>query len=86
MSPRIEPAFVGSRINNGCRLGYIKCGVARYISVKMSLITVSAIVKADASFDVGPYGLPPKKSIAVILVPSAPGMFQVCSIRGGYCS
>ena len=44
---------------------------------KMSLITVSAIVNADASFAFRPYGLPENKSISVNPVASVEGMYQV---------
>ena len=50
-------------------------------SNKMSLITVSAIVNADASFAFRPYGLPENKSISVNPVASVEGMYQV-SLNG----
>jgi hypothetical protein len=51
------------------------------IIIDMSLITVSAIVNADASFVIPPFGLPGKKHISVHQVATAPGMYQVSSKR-----
>jgi len=42
----------------------------------MSLVTVSAIVKSDASFAVGPYGLPSKKSLSISQTPTT-GIYQI---------
>ena len=51
------------------------------ITIEMSLITISALVKPDASFAFQPFGLPAKRNISVHQVASAPGMYQVCFKR-----
>lgn len=51
--------------------------------IEMSLITISAIVKADGSFVFPPFGLPGKKTISVNQVTTVTGVYQVSSNCGG---
>lgn len=62
-----HPAFSESWLNNALWLDCInrEAELQIVIDLNMSLITISAIVKADASFAFPPYGLPTNKNISV---------------------
>ena len=71
-----HPAFSGSWLNNALWLKCIKWNVGLQVGINMSLITISAIVKSDASFAFPPYGLPTNKNISVQKTTTA-GQYQV---------
>ena len=51
--------------------------MGRQIGIRMSVITVSALVNADASFAFQPYGLPEYKAISVSTTTTTPGVYLV---------
>ena len=63
-------------LNNVLWLEYIKWDVGQQIGIRMSVITVSALVYADASLAFQ-YGLPANKSISVNTVTATPGVYLV---------